>query len=58
MVDVCRKELEWGGRKLVLEIAGRAPPVHLLRLVADRPRPPCNAGELQLQNWRPDLYDF
>ncbi len=45
-------------RKLVLEIAGRAPPIHVVWLAADRPRPPCNAGELQYQNWRPDLYDF
>jgi len=40
-------------RKLVTEIAGRAPPLHLLRLAAARPRPPCNAGEVQLQNWLP-----
>ena len=45
-------------RKMVLEIAGRTPPLHLLRLAAARPRPPCNAGELQLQNWLIPLYDF
>ena len=43
--------------KLVTEIAGRAP-LENLRLIADRVRPPCSAGEIQLQNWRPDLYDF
>ncbi len=37
--------------KLVTEIAGRAPPFHLLRLAAARPRPPCNAGEVQHQKW-------
>ena len=55
-------------RKLVTEIAGRAPPRHLLRLAAARPRPLCNAGEVQyrkwlekwLKNYRPPtpLYDF
>ncbi|MCK5366128.1 MAG: DUF1194 domain-containing protein, partial [Gammaproteobacteria bacterium] len=55
-------------RKLVTEIAGRASPLHLLRLAAARPRPPCNAGEVQHQRWlekwlksyRPPvpLYDF
>ncbi len=45
-------------RKMVLEIAGWTPPARLLRLAADRSRPPCNAGELQLQNWRPMMYDF
>ena len=45
-------------RKIILEIAGRVPPLQLLRHVADRPRPPCNAGELQLQKWLPDMYDF
>lgn len=45
-------------RKMVLEIAGRAPARRLLRLAAGRPRPPCNAGEIQLRNWLPDLYDF
>ena len=38
-------------RKLVTEIAGRAPPLHLLRLAAARPHPPCNAGEVQHQKW-------
>lgn len=51
-------------RKLVTEIAGRAPPPHLLRLAAARPRPTCNAGEVQLQEWLPlqkwptPLHDF
>ncbi len=51
-------------RKLVTEIAGRAPAPHLLRLAAARPRPPCNAGEVQLQKWLPlqkwptPLHDF
>jgi hypothetical protein len=51
-------------RKLVTEIAGRAPPLPLLRLAAARPRPPCNAGEVQLQKWLPlqkwpaPLHDF
>ena len=45
-------------RKLVLEIAGRLPAGHRLRLAAYKPRPPCNAGENQLQTWRPDLHDF
>ena len=52
-------------RKLVLEIAGKAPALHLLRLAAARPRPPCNAGEVQLQKWlplqkwpTPPLHDF
>ncbi len=45
-------------RKLVTEIAGRAPALRLLRLAADRPRPPCNAGEIRLKNWQPNLYDF
>jgi hypothetical protein len=40
-------------RKLVLEIAGRAPTTALLRLAAARPRPPCNAGEIQLRKFRP-----
>ncbi len=45
-------------RKMMLEIAGGAPSAPLLRLAAGRPRPPCNAGEIQLRNWLPDLYDF
>ena len=57
-----------GSGKIVTEIAGRASPLHLLRLAAARPRPPCNAGEVQHQRWlekwlksyRPPvpLYDF
>ena len=41
-------------RKMLLEIAGRTPPARLLRPAQERPRPPCNAGELQLRNWSPD----
>ena len=45
-------------RKMVLEIAGQAPGEPLLRLAAGQPRPPCNAGEIQLRNWLIDDYDF
>lgn len=45
-------------RKMLLEIAGTAPPVRLLRRARETLRPPCNAGELQLRNWGPDLYDY
>ncbi len=45
-------------RKMVLEIAQAAPPAPLWRLAQDRLRPPCNAGELQLRYWGPNLYDF
>ena len=51
-------------RKMVLEIAGQTPPLHLLRLAATRLRPLCNAGELQhqewlkLQKWPNPWYDF
>lgn len=38
-------------RKLVTEIAGRVPPRDPIQLVADRPRPPCNAGEIQLERF-------
>ncbi len=44
-------------RKMVLEIAGAAPAGRLLKRAAGRPRPPSNAGEIQLRNWLPDLYD-
>ena len=44
-------------RKMLLEIAGRTPPARLLRPAQERPRPPCNAGELQLRNWSPDYDD-
>ena len=37
--------------KLVTEIAGLAPAPDTIRLAAARPRPPCNAGEVQLQEW-------
>jgi len=36
-------------RKLLLEIANEMPRAPVLHLAADRPRPPCNAGELQLR---------
>jgi hypothetical protein len=53
-------------RKLVTEIAGRTPPQNLIWLAAAKPRPPCNAGEIQLQEflenqtWQPPtpLHDF
>ncbi len=45
-------------RKMVLELADQAPALRLLRLAADRLRPPCNAGEIRLKNWQPNLYDF
>ena len=45
-------------RKLVMEIAGRAPSLHRVQLTSDRIRPPCNAGEMQLQNWHPDYDDY
>ena len=53
-------------RKLVTEIAGRTLPQNLIWLAAARPRPPCNAGEIQLQeflenqDWQPPtpLHDF
>ncbi len=53
-------------RKLVTEIAGRSSPRPLLLPAAARARPPCNAGEIQLQeflqnqNWQSPtpLYDF
>jgi len=51
-------------RKLVMEIAGATPPRPLLRRVAARPRPSCDAGEIQHREWLrhqkwPDpLYDF
>ncbi len=38
-------------RKLVTEIAGLTPPRDPIQLVAERPRPPCNAGEIQLQRY-------
>jgi hypothetical protein len=53
-------------RKLVTEIAGRSSQRPLLQLATARARPPCNAGEIQLQeflqnqNWQSPtpLYDF
>jgi hypothetical protein len=38
-------------RKLVTEVAGRAAPRRLLRMAAAGFRPPCNAGEIQLQDY-------
>ncbi len=45
-------------RKMVLEIAGAVAPVPMLRLAAERIRPPCNAGELQLRGWIFEFFDF
>jgi len=42
-------------QKLVLEIAGLAPPRALFHLAQERERPPCDAGEQQLRGW---LFDF
>ncbi len=42
-------------RKMLLEIAGMVPPDPLLRLVTERLRPPCDAGEQQLRGW---MFDF
>lgn len=38
-------------RKLVLEIAGAAPPAPVLRPAAERVRPPCDWGERQRRGW-------
>jgi len=38
-------------RKLFLEIAELTPPRPLLHLAAERSRPPCDAGEQQMQDW-------
>ena len=43
-------------RKMLLEIAGRAPPRPLLRPVAERVRPPCDAGERQIRNMMHEDY--
>ena len=42
-------------RKLILEIAGRSPPRFLLHRVAERERPPCDAGEKQLRGLMQDF---
>lgn len=42
-------------RKMLLEIAGVRPPSALLRLAAERHRPPCDAGEQQIRGW---MFDF
>jgi len=42
-------------RKLLLEVAGRTSPAPLLRLAAEKVRPPCDAGEQQLRDWMPDM---
>jgi hypothetical protein len=42
-------------RKLLLEIAGGAPPVPLLRRAAARLRPPCDIGEQQVRGW---MFDY
>jgi hypothetical protein len=43
-------------RKMLLEIAGTPPKAPLLHLADGRPRPPCIAGELQLQRFNYDDY--
>ena len=45
-------------RKMVQEIAGRPMVKPLLHFAADRVHPPCNAGELQLERWRPEIGDY
>ena len=40
-------------KMIVLEIAGHAPPPERLYRVTNRPRPGCDAGERQLEKWRP-----
>ena len=46
-------------RKMILEIAKRAPPPERLHFAAAKPRPACDAGERQLGKWRPwGFYDF
>lgn len=44
-------------RKMVLEIAGGPVRRPLFHFAAERVRPPCNAGELQLRKWRPGLLE-
>lgn len=43
-------------RKMILEIAGLAPPPERLYRAAVRERPTCDAGERQFQKWRPPGY--
>ena len=43
-------------KKMVLEIAGHAPPPERLYRVTNRPRPGCDAGERQLEKWRPPWF--
>lgn len=43
-------------RKLLLEIANETPPVPLLHLAAERVRPPCTAGEIQMRRRNYDDY--
>ena len=42
-------------RKMVLEIAGMGRRASYLRLASERPRPGCDAGELQIRGWQFDL---
>tara|TARA_A100001037_G_scaffold37970_1_gene29312 strand:- start:1193 stop:1534 length:342 start_codon:yes stop_codon:yes gene_type:complete len=43
-------------KKMVLEIAGHTPPPEGLYRVTNRPRPGCDAGERQLEKWRPPWF--
>ena len=43
-------------KKMVLEIAGYAPPPERLFRVTNRPWPACDAGERQLEKWRPPWF--
>lgn len=46
-------------KKMVLEISGVSPAPERLYLAAARTRPPCDAGERQLERWRPpSLLDY
>jgi len=43
-------------RKMILEIAGWTPPLERLYFAAAKPRPACDAGERQLEKWRPPAF--
>jgi hypothetical protein len=43
-------------RKMLMEIAGQAPPARLQPAAAESARPPCNAGEMQLHQWMDNDY--
>jgi hypothetical protein len=42
-------------RKMLLEIAGKKPVKSLLHLATERYRPPCDAGEIQLREYRDQM---